>query len=153
MSWRVAFACLMAGACGGAEPDPSDCTPACGEGLACRYDTCVPTPTVCNLNTDCAGDRYCDITASECLPWGVGPGGSHDIGCHGAPVAGVFFPGVQCEWAGPPPGDSFPAHVNVLATPMVATFDRPSIVFTSYNFTDHLSESCIGTDPSYFGVI
>jgi hypothetical protein len=68
----------------------------------------------------------------------------------------VYFPGVQCEWVGPPAGDAFPDHVNVLATPMVATFDAegtPSIVVTSYNFTDHGGGSCIGSNPSYFGVI
>ena len=70
---------------------------------------------------------------------------------------GVFFPALQCAWLGPPAGDAFPAHVNVLATPMVATLDdpaTPSIAFTSYNFNDaHGLESCTGSDPRYFGVI
>jgi hypothetical protein len=69
----------------------------------------------------------------------------------------VFFPGVQCAWVGPPAGDAFPGHVNVLATPMVATLDdpaTPSIVFTSYNSTDdHGPGSCSGGDPRFFGVI
>src|SRR6476659_8657864 len=96
-------------------------------------DTCTPA---------CTGDQYCDVANNECLPWGVGPGGVSDPTCKRDPVPGVFFPGAQCEWLGPPPGDPFPNHVNVLATPMVATFysqgefSSPSIVFTSYNFTD-----------------
>ena len=55
----------------------------------------------------------------ECLPWGVGPGGGSDPEGKRDPVPGVFFPGAQCEWTGPAPTD-FPAHTNVLATPVVA---------------------------------
>jgi hypothetical protein len=159
MRWRVALAHLVAAGCHGHEPaglDAGSCVPACGDGQACRYDTCVARPTACTGNAECAGDQHCDPSAMECLPWGVGPGGTSDPACKNAPVPGVFFPGVQCEWLGPPAGDAFPAHVNVLATPMVATFGAaaaPSIVFTSYNFTDHQGESCIGSDPAYFGVI
>jgi hypothetical protein len=108
------------------------------------------------MNVGCPGDQYCDVAAKECLPWGVGPGGTSDPSCQVAPVPGVFLPGVQCAWDGPPAGDAFPDHVNVLSTPMVATFDpqgTPSIVFTSYNFTDHAAASCLGNDPTYYGVI
>jgi hypothetical protein len=126
----------------------------------CRYDVCVPPPTPCDSNADCSGDQYCDVANNECLPWDVGPGGSSDPECKRDPVPGVFFPGAQCEWLGPPPGDPFPDHINVLATPMVATFYQsggefaaPSIVFTSYNFTDGGAESCQGTNPAFFGVI
>jgi hypothetical protein len=122
----------------------------------CRYDTCIAQPASCTGNASCPGDQYCDVAAMECLPWGIGPGGTSDQTCQSTPAPGVFFPGVQCAWAGPPVGDAFPNHVNVLSTPMVATFGSqgtPSIVFTSYNGTDHTSESCIGSDPSYYGVI
>ena len=144
---------------GGPDATGDTCNPACGADTACRYDTCVPTPTPCSSNLDCAGDQYCDVSAMECLPWGVGPGGASDPGCKRDPVPGVFFPSAQCEWLGPPAGDPFPDHVNVLATPMVASFyssgefTSPSIVFTSYNFTDGGSQSCSGTDPLFFGVI
>lgn len=137
-----------------------ECSPACPTGTVCRYDTCVPPPAPCTENRDCPGDQYCDTSANECLPWDTGPGGPNDAACKRAPVPGVFFPGAQCEWLGPPPGDPYPGHVNVLATPMVATFYRqgefptPSIVFSSYNYTDGSGESCIGTVPaSYYGVI
>jgi hypothetical protein len=145
-----------------AGPDAGDeCDPACEGGLVCRYDVCVPPPTPCTSNTDCPGDQYCDVPNMECLPWGVGPGGMNDPECKRDPVPGVFFPGAQCEWNGPPAGDPFPGHVNVLATPMVATFyqqvgsefSAPSIVFTSYNFTDGGLESCQGVNPAFFGVI
>ncbi len=145
----------------GLHPDAgSICDPACPDDQVCRYETCVPPPTPCDTNADCTGDQYCDIANHECLPWEVGPGGASDPECKREPVPGVFFPGVQCEWLGPPMGDPFPDHKNVLATPMVATFyatggefSAPSVVFTSYNFTDGGSESCSGTNPSFFGVI
>ena len=142
-------------------PDSVTCTPPapCADPEVCRYDACVPPPTTCSANLDCPNDLYCDTTAGECLPWGVGPGGGSDPECKRDPVPGVFFPGAQCEWLGPPPGDGFPDHVNVLSTPMVATFYRngefssPSIVFTSYNFTDGGAQSCQSSDPAYYGVI
>ncbi len=142
-------------------PDGGDiCTPACTGDSVCRYNTCVPPPEPCGSNADCPGDKYCDAPNHECLPWGVGPGGVSDPMCKRDPVPGVFFPGAQCEWLGPPPGDPYPNHVNVLATPMVATFyaqgelSTPSIVFTSYNFTDGGAQSCESSDPAnYYGVI
>jgi len=160
----AAIALFLGGcSCNGSNGDSVDgmtCTPACTGDTVCRYDTCVPPPTTCASNTDCPGDQYCETSASECLPWGVGPGGENDAACKREPVPGVFFPGAQCEWNGPPAGDAFPAHVNVLATPVVSTFysqgefSSPSIVFTSYNFTDGGLQSCQGSDPTnYYGVI
>jgi hypothetical protein len=140
--------------------DGGVCDPACSGDLVCRYMTCVPPPAPCTTNTDCTGDDHCDVPTSECLPWGVGDGTpSSDPTCKRTPVPGVFFPNAQCEWTAPPAGDPYPGHINVLATPMVATFyqsgefSTPSIVFTSYNFTDGSAQSCEGTDPNYFGVI
>ena len=167
-------ACGVLTGCGGCkneiDPGPPDAatidavgcggnTP-CRADQACRYDTCVPTPPACAMGV-CPGDTYCDTSTNECLPWGVGPGGDHDDECIREVVPGVFFPGVQCEWLGPPAGDPFPDHKNVLGGPMVATFSgtgggefgSPSIVFISYNFTDGGAQSCAGTDPMYFGVL
>src|SRR5689334_2700809 len=158
MRW-LALAALVAAGCHGREPsvpDAAGCAAICTAGQVCRYDTCVAQPTACARNTDCTGDTYCDTSAKECAPWGLGPGGMSDPACKSDPEPGVFFPGVQCEWLGPPAGDAFPNHVNVLTTPMVASFGAsagPSIVFPSYNFTDHQGESCIGTNPAFFGVI
>src|SRR3569623_616297 len=135
------------------------CTPACTGDSVCRYNMCVPPPEPCGSNADCPGDKYCDAPNHECLPWGVGPGGGSDPGGKREPVPGVCFPGAQCEWLAPPAGDLYPKHVNVLATPMVATFyaqgelSSPSIVFTSYNFTDGGAQSCAASDPTYYGVI
>ena len=151
--------CNCNGGNGNGPDGPGTCDLPCDDGLVCRYDVCVPPPTPCTSNLDCPGDQYCDVAAMECLPWGVGPGGGSNSECKRDPVPGVFFPGVQCEWLGPPAGDAFPAHANVLATPMVGTFYKdgefatPSIVFTAYNFTDGGGESCIGTNPAFFGVI
>ncbi len=135
------------------------CNPPCEGDLVCRYNACVPPPTPCSGNAECPGDQYCDVSLKECLPWGVGPGGGSDPDCKRDPVPGVFFPGAQCEWTGPAAND-FPAHTNVLATPVVATFysvgelATPSIVFTSYNFTDGGQEACQSSMPaSYYGVV
>jgi hypothetical protein len=156
--------------CGGPEHPGDDDTdaagcgagPVCEGGLVCRYDNCIEPPPPCGAGGECEGDRYCDLPANECLPWGIGPGGTFDDACTREVVPGVFFPGVQCEWLGPPAGDPFPDHKNVLGTPMVASFGggggggefgSPSIAFVSYNFTDGGAESCTGTNPAYFGVL
>ncbi len=169
MSLGLLLALGLAG-CGGCDNtsgggvDGADGTGLCGgvactAEQACRYDTCVPTPSAC-VDGRCPGDLRCDTPANECLPWGVGPGGTFDTACVREVVPGVFFPGVQCEWLGPPAGDPFPDHKNVLGSPMVAElglgageFTSPSIVFISYNFTDGGAESCAGSNPAYFGVL
>jgi len=165
MRWLAVLALFLpACSCNNLNSGPDATTPCnppapCGGGDVCRYDTCVPPPTPCTTSADCPGDAYCDTSTSECLPWGVGPGGASDPECKREPVPGVFFPSAQCEWLAPPMGDPFPDHRNVLAMPMVATFYKqgefavPSIVFTSYNFTDGGAQSCQGTDPLYYGVI
>jgi hypothetical protein len=95
----------------------------------------------------------------ECLPFEVGPGGDRNAECRRQPVPGVFLPGAQCEWLGPPAGDMYPDHKNILGTPAVAflggqgEFAAPAIVFISYNFTDGGEESAQGIDPRYFGVV
>jgi hypothetical protein len=157
MRWASAVAVVAwATACQGSDHGADDCAPACGADQVCRYGACVAPPIACPGSAGCPGDQHCDTTRMECLPWGVGPGGDHDASCGDSSAPGVYFPGVQCAWQGPPAGDGFPDHVNVLATPMVATLapgGTPSIVFASYNFTDHAGESCIGVDPRYYGVI
>jgi len=150
-------------ACGGSKqpqtptPDAAMANPCgCSDTEVCRYETCLAPPAACSATAACAGDQYCDASTMECLPWGLGPGGERDASCHDEPAPGVYFPVEQCAWAGPPEGDAFPANVNVLATPMVATFGAagaPSIVFTSYNGTDQGSAACIGRDDRSFGVI
>lgn len=171
-SWLLALVILTAGGgCGGcgngggdgpdSAQDGARCgaLDACPDGQVCRHDTCLPPPQPCTGGM-CPGDFYCDQPANECLPWGVGPGGDNNDACTRDVVPGVFFPGVQCEWLGPPAGDPFPDHRNVLGSPMVANlgmtageFASPSIVFVSYNFTDGGAESCQGTNPAYFGVL
>jgi hypothetical protein len=160
--------------CGGCDSDPpidpvpdAPPPPRCGDEVCpgdevCRYDACVPPPPAC-VEGACPGDRWCDtsVAPAECLPWGVGPSGEFDDACVREAVAGVFVPGVQCEWLGPQPTDPYPDHKNVLGAPMVADFQlagatefsNPYIVLVSYNFTDGGLPSAAGTDPAYFGVI
>src|SRR5690242_2276566 len=129
MRWPLAVVAVIAifipnCQCGSnsATPDAAFvCNPPCEGDDVCRYDACVPPPTPCHANADCPGDQYCDVSRMECLPLGVGHGGDSDPECKRDPVPGVFFTGAQYEWTGPAPND-FPAHVNVLATPVVATF-------------------------------
>jgi hypothetical protein len=170
--WSLAAAVVIAtlaslagcGGCGDGSGGGPDADLTCGaaerceEGEVCRYDTCVASPPPCQGGA-CPGDRWCDPSTGECLPWGVGPGGTFDPGCHREAVPGVFVPGVQCEWLGPAPTDPYPDHKNVLGSPMVVDLalggelGSPHIVLVSYNYTDGGAESCSGTDPAYFGVI
>ena len=145
-----------------ADSSPADtCAVPCAPPEVCRFGLCLPPPSPCTDDADCLGDRYCDESTRECLPFGVGPGGNHDDECVRRTTPGVFLPEVQCEWLGPPPGDPWPEHRNVLSTPMVIDFaggsdpelSRPSIVFISYNFNDGGALSCVGTNSAYYGVI
>ncbi len=146
---------------GGDDASTGPCPTECSDGYVCRYLNCVPTPPPCTGNDDCEADTYCDSSASECLPWGVGPGGNKDDSCTRDVVAGVFFPEAQCEWLGPPAGDPYPDHTNVLGSPVVIDFKsagdpelgRPSIVFISYNFTDGGVDACRGDNAAHTGVI
>ena len=113
----------------------------CEAGWTCAYQKCIASPTDCISDKDCINDTYCD--AGKCIPYGVGPK-TKDPACVRPPKVGVFLPAKQCEWTGPPAGDPYPNHRQVLGTPMVADFDldgdpttvHPVIVFVSYFGTD-----------------
>jgi hypothetical protein len=90
----------------------------------------------------------------------VGPRTTSNSECKRLQVVGLFAPKVQCEWAGPPAGDPYPDHKQVLVTPLVADFKlttqtgelgsiHPSIVITTYNCLDGSS----GQETGCFGVI
>jgi hypothetical protein len=121
----------------------------CAAGEECRFGSCV-TPGECVGDADCGSDSYCE--AGACIPYGTGPRPDHNPDCTRIVVAGLFAPTLQCSWEGPPAGDAFPTHIQLLDTPMVVDFDfdgardtvRPSIVFTSYNGTDGGSEQPTG---------
>lgn len=59
-------------------------------------------------------------------------------------IAGLFQPALQCEWTGPPSGDPYPNHIQVLSTPIVADLNldsnantiHPYIIFNSYDGLD-----------------
>ena len=66
-------------------------------------------------------------------------------------------PALQCEWAGPPPGDPFPDHFQVLSMPMVADLPYPSsanveIVFVAYNNNDGGADASSGTSTLHYGI-
>jgi hypothetical protein len=87
----------------------------------------------------------------------VGPRGSTNPDCKRLMVLGLFSPTAQCAWTGPPAGDPYPDHKNVLSTPLVVDFNfdddpktlTPSIVFVTYNCNDG---GC-GAQPGCYGVI
>ena len=144
---------------------------ACSEGLICAAGTCEQRVGMCSSDADCSGDSYCcatDCTASGesggCLRYGTGPRGNINPMCEGMPSVGVFAPSVQCEWSGPPEGDPYPDHTNVLTTPLVANLGNDpgtnpdviapnEILIVTYNFTDGGALAAQGTDDRYFGVI
>src|SRR5689334_9465621 len=74
--------------------DGGACPISCSDGEACRFGICIPTPLPCTMDDQCIGDTYCDETARECYPWGIGPGGTSDPSCSRVVVPGVFLPGV-----------------------------------------------------------
>lgn len=151
----------------GLEPTlPGELGEACTEsgcefGLVCADDFCVPTLGPCDEGT-CGDDAYCCGDACEepdaCVPYGWGPRGEVDETCTGRVEIGVFEPSMECEWPGPEADDRFPAHRNVLGTPLVANSPHDSkygaeIFFVSYNHTDGGSAAAAGDNPEYFGVI
>jgi hypothetical protein len=148
---------------GGADAGPDSCPAArtcgddcCDDGEECVGGACT-TATACDDDDDCQDDSYCDTDLGQCVPY---DDGETDDECTQISLVGVFAPDIQCEWVDPPPGDAFPGHINVLATPAVADFDfdgdpgtlEPSIVFPSYNNTDGGNDACVG-NATYFGVI
>ncbi|NUN13574.1 MAG: putative metal-binding motif-containing protein [Myxococcales bacterium] len=113
----------------------------CIAGSSCIYGICVEVTPPCAKTNECLNDTYCE--GGVCIPYDVGPKGFQDD-CVKAPKIGVFNPAIQCQWDGPPAGDTYPNHVQVLGTPMVADFDldsdpstiKPVVVFVSYFGTD-----------------
>ena len=79
--------------------------------------------------------------------------------CASAPAAAQSVGAVvACTWSGPPAGDPFPNHKNVLSTPLVADLPYQSafateIVVVAYNGTDGGAYSSAGSNATYFGVL
>ncbi len=117
-------------------------TQCCDTGEICLGGSCVLDQGTCSGDPDCQEDSYCE--QGQCWPYGTGPRGDFNPGCTQLSIAGLFQPGVQCEWLGPPAGDPYPGHVRVLSTPLVVDFDfdgdatriEPSIVVMTYNGND-----------------
>lgn len=127
----------------------------CDAEEVCLGGLCVWDQGPCSRDEECQEDSYCH--EGQCWPYGTGPRGEINSACTQLSVAGVFQPGIQCEWLAPPPGDPFPNHVRVLSAPMVVDFDfdddpatiEPSIVVMTYDGADGSSGCYMGA----FGVI
>ena len=139
------------------------CTPACGDptGLSLRHVRAA-ADAVHRRTLDCPGDavlRYVE-RASACRG-ASGPAAASDPTCKRDPVPGVFFPGAQCEWLAPAGRRSVSRTTSTCSrrrwsrrSTSTGEFSAPSIVFTSYNFTDGGAQSCESSDPTnYYGVI
>jgi len=130
----------------------------CAKGQVCIYGACTAPQPACKSDKDCINDTYC--LNGQCVPWGHGPKGTHDKSCTYVVPVGQFQPSRQCAWTGPPSGDKYPSHKNVLGTPTVvdflftptATARKPSIVFVSYHGEDGGSPAS-ACASGYYGVI
>lgn len=127
------------------KPHPT-CDAGCPNGTTCDFGVCLPPQPACVTNADCEDDTYCD--GSQCVPYGSPPANkTNDPSCKQSVPPGAFAPTVRCEFTAAPPGDPFPKHLDVQATPVVVNFDKvaegaaaiPSIVVP---FTEHV-------DPGY----
>ena len=129
----------------------------CAGAESCLSIGCVVVGGTCANDDDCLSDTWCLFDGPApgvCVPYGKGPKPLADPGCAKVVPSGVFFPELQCEWSGPPAGDPFPDHVQVLGMPMVARLQlfggssdqNGYIVFVSYDGTDggFDSASCCG---------
>ncbi len=117
------------------------CAPPCMSGFMCWNGVCVHDQN-CTTDNECQNDSYCDKSLGKCIPYGP-PGKTHNEDCATVVPVGLFAPAVYCEFKAAPAGDPNPAFLNVLATPMVATFDKggtPSIVAPFYDGFDGSSE-------------
>ena len=100
----------------------------CDRGEVCVQEECLVGSGECSSDDDCGGDTYCcgagclsdSNDVPTCIAYGTGPRGDVNELCLGDITIGLFQADVQCEWTGPPPGDPFPDHVQVLTTPLVA---------------------------------
>lgn len=121
--------CHASGAC---DPDTGECSaPAledrtlcslpAGQGW-CQAGACEPL-AACETSDDCIDDTRCD--GARCWPW-TSQSPVHDAACVRPIPAGVFSPVLQCEFAAAPGGDPFPEHLDVEATPLVASFTTPA---------------------------
>jgi hypothetical protein len=121
--------------------DGGECLPPCATGFVCWKGACIQDQT-CTTDDTCQNDTYCDKALGKCIPYGA-PGKVNNPDCATVVPVGLFAPEVYCEFKKAPDGDPHPTHLNVLATPMVATFEKggtPSIVAPFYNGLDGSSE-------------
>jgi hypothetical protein len=100
------------------------CDAGCPMGTVCNQGFCEPPQAACVANADCEFDTYCAMNGL-CTPYGTPPSTINDPNCQQAAAPGVFSPTVLCEFATAPPGDPFPDHLDVQATPIVVNFNRP----------------------------
>ena len=125
--------------------DPG-CDAGCPTGYVCAADKCIPQQGTCAGDAGdagaCAYDTYCDAVTHQCVPFGGAV--TNDPQCKQLAVPGNFAPKTKCQFPTtiPIPGDPFPNHVDVQATPMVVRFGNtmtpPSIIA---NFTQPVANS------------
>ncbi|HHH11979.1 MAG TPA: VCBS repeat-containing protein, partial [Sorangium sp.] len=120
-------------------PQPLCAGECCRAGDSCALDVvCAPSQPPCSGNDDCWFDSYCH--GGSCVPYETPSEKDHDEECKNPIMIDAIVPAEQCRWTGPPAGDPFPNHNQVMSTPVVVDFNldndpktlQPAIVFTSF---------------------
>jgi hypothetical protein len=91
------------------------CLPACGAGQTCSQGRCLAL-AACASDDDCSSDTHCE-PAVGCVGWSSAPM-PFSQSCGLPSVRAVMNPQVKCSFAQAPPGDAFPAHLEVQNTPI-----------------------------------
>ncbi len=111
----------------------------------------------CHASSDCASDRLCE--GGACVPWSDG---GFDPDCNHPALPAHFAPSIRCSWP-PEVGGAYqaapdPDHIQVMTTPLVASFGRgvadggPVIVFPTQNSLNGGTDECVGTATA-FGIL
>ncbi|MGM0597504.1 MAG: FG-GAP repeat domain-containing protein [Myxococcota bacterium] len=106
----------------------------CGSEEICFMNECIIPGAVCENDSQCLLDEYCELSVGKCLP-------IPESTCEYFPPTGQFSP--ITEWSWPPPSGSpvLPDHVDVLSPPVIGDMNGdgiPEVAFVAYK------DSCAG---------
>ena len=100
----------------------------CQKGEICVSNRCFAPTVSCIDNYVCEDDQFCDASLKTCIP---APSGD---ACESYSSGGKVEPTLLWYWGENPP-ETFPKHVQVMSSPMVADINNdtiPEVVFNSY---------------------
>jgi hypothetical protein len=105
-------------------PGGEACLPACAAGHTCSQGRCIVL-AACGSDDDCSSDTRCEAGVG-CVGWS-GASTTFYQACGLPAPRAVMDPQVKCSFAQAPPGDPFPAHLEVQNTPIAFPADSPDI--------------------------